>query len=71
MTTNTILWVCIYKYDHEDPADGLVFDDFYLATDYLVEEDFAIVHISNDRAKQGQYWGVRKRSEMGSAHAPS
>lgn len=63
------LWVCIYSYDTEHKDDGLHFDDFYLATEYIISNDFALVHIDTDRARKGQFWGVRRRSEYGARHA--
>jgi len=66
--TPIFTWVCIYKYDEEPATDGLVFDDFYLATEYLVSQDFAIVHISSNIALEGQCWGVRRRSDMGKSN---
>jgi hypothetical protein len=53
-------WVKLY--DADSGEDLARFDCFYQATEYVVSNDCAIIHVT-DRTKQGgQLWGLRKRS---------
>lgn len=52
-------WVKLY--DADSGEDLATFDSFYLATEFVVQGDYAIISV-NDRARQsGQHWGLRKR----------
>lgn len=52
-------WVKLYDADTGD--DLALFDCFYLATDFIVQNDYAIIHVTDRHKQSGQHWGIRKR----------
>ena len=52
-------WVKVYDADTGD--DLAQFDCFYLATDFIVQGDYAIIHVKDRHKQSGQLWGIRKR----------